>query len=84
MGPSIQWVPNYITGDKIYRVSVAPDEEAVRKHVQQGGFPANRSSRVHSMNDSTTAEQRRRDPRSARRGGAGPRGCPPNPLGRRG
>jgi hypothetical protein len=56
MGPQIQWVHSYVTDDKIYCVYVAPNEEAVRKHAQQGGFPANRISRVRSMIDPTTAE----------------------------
>jgi len=56
MGPQIQWVHSYVTDDKIYCVYVAPNEEAIRKHAQQGGFPANRVSRVRSMIDPTTAE----------------------------
>ena len=56
MGPQIQWVHSYVTGDKIYCVYIAPNEEAVRKHAQLGGFPANRVSRVSSMIDPTTAE----------------------------
>jgi Protein of unknown function (DUF4242) len=56
MGPQIQWVQSYVTDDKIYCVYVAPDEEAVRRHAQQGGFPANRISQVRSVIDPTTAE----------------------------
>ena len=56
MGPQIQWIQSYVTDDKIYCVYVAPDEDTVRKHAQQGGFPANRISRVQSMIDPTTAE----------------------------
>jgi len=56
MGPEIQWVESYVTDDKIYCVYVAPDEDAVRKHAQQGGFPANRISRIRSVIDPTTAE----------------------------
>jgi len=56
MGPQIQWIQSYVTDDKIYCVYVAPDEDAVRKHAQLGGFPANRISRVQSMIDPTTAE----------------------------
>ena len=56
MGPQIQWMQSYVTGDKIYCVYVAPNEEAVRKHAQQGGFPANRVSKVRSVIDPTTAE----------------------------
>ncbi len=56
MGPQIQWVQSYVTGDKIYCVYVAPNEEMVREHAKQGGFPANRISRVTSVIDPTTAE----------------------------
>ena len=56
MGPQIQWVQSYVTGDKIYCVYVAPNEQAVRDHAQQGGFPANRVSRVTAVIDPMTAE----------------------------
>jgi hypothetical protein len=56
MGAQIQWIQSYIADDKIYCIYVAPDEDAVRKHAQQGGFPANRISRVRSVIDPTTAE----------------------------
>ena len=56
MGPQIQWLHSYVTDDKIYCVYIAPDEETVRKHAQQGGFPANRVSQVRSTIDPTTAE----------------------------
>lgn len=56
MGPQIQWVHSYVTDDKVYCVYVAPNEETVRKHAQEGGFPANRVSRVKSVIDPTTAE----------------------------
>jgi hypothetical protein len=56
MGPRIQWVQSYVTDDKIYCVYVAPDEDAVRRHAQQGGFPANRISQIRSVIDPTTAE----------------------------
>jgi len=56
MGPEIQWVESYVTDDKIYCVYVAPHEDAVRKHAQQGGFPANRISQIRSVIDPTTAE----------------------------
>ncbi len=56
MGPQIQWVQSYVTDDRIYCVYIAPDEDAVRKHAQQGGFPANRISQIRSVIDPTTAE----------------------------
>ncbi len=56
MGPQIQWVQSYVTDDKIYCVYIAPNEEAVREHAKQGGFPANKVSQVWSVIDPTTAE----------------------------
>jgi hypothetical protein len=56
MGPQIQWIHSYVTGDKIYCVYRAPNEEMIREHARQGGFPANRVSEVKSVIDPTTAE----------------------------
>ena len=56
LGPSIQWVQSYVTGDKVYCVYIAPNEELVREHARQGGFPANRVSQITSVIDPTTAE----------------------------
>jgi len=56
LGPQIQWVQSYVTGDKIYCVYIAPNEEMIREHAQQGGFPANSISEVKTMIDPTTAE----------------------------
>ncbi len=56
MGPQIQWMHSYVTGDKIYCVYIAPDEEMVREHARQGGFPANHVSEIKSVIDPTTAE----------------------------
>lgn len=56
MGPQIQWVQSYVTADKIYCVYIAPDEEAVREHARQGGFPANSVAAVTTVIDPTTAE----------------------------
>ena len=56
LGPQIQWVQSYVTGDKLYCVYIAPNEAMVREHARQGGFPANRVSKVASVIDPTTAE----------------------------
>jgi hypothetical protein len=56
MGPQIQWVQSYVTGDKVYCVYIAPSEDAVREHARQGGLPANRISEVQSIIDPTTSE----------------------------
>ena len=56
MGPEIQWLQSYVTGDKVYCVYLAPDEATVREHAKRGGFPANRISAVRRMIDPSTAE----------------------------
>ena len=56
MGPKIQWVQSYVTGDKVYCIYIAPDEETVKQHATQGGFPANRISEVKAIIDPSTAE----------------------------
>jgi hypothetical protein len=56
MGPQIQWLQSYVTGDKIYCVYIAPNEDMVREHAKQGGFPANSVSEVKTIIDPTTAE----------------------------
>jgi hypothetical protein len=58
MGPSIQWVHSYVTGDKVYCIYIAPDEKAIREHAQLGGFHANRISEIKGVIDPTTAEAR--------------------------
>jgi len=56
LGPQIQWVHSYVTGDKVYCVYIAPNAEAIREHARQGGFPANRISEITSVIDPATAE----------------------------
>ena len=56
MGPEIQWVESYVTGNTIYCVYIAPSEDLIRQHAQKGGFPANRISEVKHVIDPTTAE----------------------------
>ena len=55
MGPKIKWLHSYVTGDKVYCVYFAPDEETIREHGRRGGFPVNRVSAVRRMIDPSTA-----------------------------
>ena len=56
LGPRIQWVHSYVTSDKIYCIYIAPDEQTIREHARQGGFPANRILEIKAVIDPTTAE----------------------------
>lgn len=67
LGPQIQWVQSYVTADKIYCVYIAPNEDIVREHAQQGGFPAIESPR-------SPASSTRQPPRADRRADAPPFG----------
>ena len=56
MGPKIQWVQSYVTGDKIYCIYIAPDEKTVREHASKGEFPANSICEIKQIIDPTTAD----------------------------
>ncbi|MGI9227541.1 MAG: DUF4242 domain-containing protein [Gammaproteobacteria bacterium] len=56
MGPQIQWVQSFVTNDKVYCTYIAPNEDEIRKHAQEGGFPANSISEIKGVIDPTTAE----------------------------
>ena len=57
LGPQIEWLHSYVTGDKIYCVYMAPNEELIREHARQGGFPANRVSEVRTIISPATAQK---------------------------
>ncbi len=56
LGPTIQWVQSYVTGDQIHCIYRAPSEAMVREHARMGGFPADRVSEIVTIIDPTTAE----------------------------
>ncbi len=56
MGPQIQWLQSYVTGDKITCVYIAPDAGQIREHAARGGFPADRVLEIRAIIDPTTAE----------------------------
>jgi hypothetical protein len=56
LGPRIQWQHSYVTGDRLYCVYIAANEELIREHAQESGFPANRISEIKTIIDLTTAE----------------------------
>jgi cell division inhibitor SulA len=56
MGTQIRWLHSYVTGDKVYCVYLAPDEETIREHARRVGLPANRISAVRRLLDPTSAE----------------------------
>ena len=56
MGPKIQWVHSYVTGNKIYCIYKAENEELIREHARKGGFPANKISEVANIISPATAD----------------------------
>jgi hypothetical protein len=56
LGPDITWLHSYVTGDKLYCVYLAPNEEMVRKHAKEGGFPATAVNRVSTIIGPQTAK----------------------------
>jgi hypothetical protein len=56
LGPDVQWVHSYVTGDKIHCIYNAANEGLVREHARRGGFPADSVARVLTTIDPTTAE----------------------------
>jgi len=55
MGPRIQWIESYVTGNKIYCIYKAENEELIREHAKKGGFPANAIIEVSSIISPATA-----------------------------
>jgi len=56
MGPQIQWLHSYVTGNKVNCVYLAPDEDTIREHAGRAGIPANRISAVRRLLDPESAE----------------------------
>ena len=56
LGPDIQWLHSYVTGDKVYCVYLAADEAVIQEHAKRVGLPANRVSAVRRLIDAGTAE----------------------------
>ena len=56
MGPGIQWIQSYVTGDKIFCVYKAENEDMIREHGKKGGFPVTKITEISSVISPATAE----------------------------
>ncbi len=56
MGPQIQWVESFVTANKVYCTYIAPNEDEIRKHAEEGGFPTNSIAEIKAVIDPTTSE----------------------------
>ena len=54
LGADIQWRESYVTGDKVYCVYLAKDENILRDHAKQANFPIDKISEVKTVLDPTT------------------------------
>ena len=56
MGPKIQWVHSYVTGNKIYCIYKAENAELIKEHAKKGGFPANTIVEITTVISPATAD----------------------------
>jgi hypothetical protein len=56
LGTQIQWEKSYVAGNKFYCIYNAPNEDLIREHARQGGFPVDLISQIQSTVDPTSAE----------------------------
>jgi hypothetical protein len=56
MGPRIEWIHSYVTGNKIYCIYKAENIELVKEHAKKGGFPANAINEIASVISPATAD----------------------------
>ena len=56
MGPEIEWIQSYVTGNKIYCVYKAENEDLIREHAKKGGFPANQITEISTQISPATAQ----------------------------
>ncbi len=57
MGPQIEWLQSYVTGNKIYCVYRAENEDLIREHAKKGGFPANVITEISTTISPATAKE---------------------------
>lgn len=56
MGPKIQWVHSYVTGNKVFCIYMAENEELIREHAKKAGLPANAIHELSTVISPATAE----------------------------
>lgn len=57
MGPKIKWLHSYVTGNKIYCVYQAENEELLREHGKKGGFPVTNITEIGTTISPATAKE---------------------------
>lgn len=55
LAPKVQWLHSYVTPSKTFCIYLAENEQAIHKHAELSGFPANAVTEVSQIIDPTTA-----------------------------
>ncbi|UVK37772.1 DUF4242 domain-containing protein [Mesorhizobium sp. AR10] len=58
LGEPYTWVTSYVAGDKIYCVHEADSADTVERHAREGGFPANKVTKIAAFIGPETAQAR--------------------------
>ena len=58
LGEPYTWVTSYVAGDKIYCVHEADSADTVERHAREGGFPANKITKIAAFIWPETAHAR--------------------------
>lgn len=57
LGPKIEWIHSYITGDNLFCIYKAESEEIIREHGAIGGFPVNKIDEIFGTFSPATATE---------------------------
>ena len=55
LAPKVQWIHSYVAANQTFCVYLAENEEAIHRHAEISGFPANRITEIGKIIDPTTA-----------------------------
>lgn len=58
LASEVQWVESFVAADKTFCVYLAANEEAIHKHAELSGFPANTITEIAAVIDPITANLR--------------------------
>jgi hypothetical protein len=58
LSPRLQWNESFVSGDHLFCIYLAADEEAIREHGRRGGFPVDAIHQIGTVIDPTTATAR--------------------------
>ncbi len=58
VGKPYHWIQSFITGDKIYCIHIAENEDVVREHAKTGKFSVNAINEVKAIIDPVTSNSR--------------------------